>query len=41
MGTYQIWHHQNRGAGCRVVLGLRGVWGGVRKDRGVIVAPPH
>ena len=24
--------------GC---IGIRGVWGGVKKDTGVIVAPPH
>ena len=27
--------------GSRGVLGIRGVQGGVRKDMGVIVVPPH
>ena len=27
--------------GSRGVLGIRGVWGGVKKNRGVIVAPQH
>ena len=35
---YHKWHHQK---GSRDELGIRGVLGCIRKDRGVIVAPLH
>ena len=27
--------------GSRGVTGMRGVWGGLKYDRGIVVVPPH